>query len=231
MSLIVALDYPDLENCKKLLAELKGLIKIYKVGSELFTAHGWEAVDLVQNSGAEVFLDLKLHDIPTTVAKTSRVIARRGVFMFNVHSLGGLTMMREARRAVDQECGSKRKPILLGVTVLTSHEEKNLSEELGITRPLREQVLALASLVKKAGLDGVVTSPEETRFLRAQFGKDFVIVTPGIRPAGSNLNDQARSLGPRQALEEGASFLVIGRPITAAPSPAQATREILQSLT
>lgn len=230
MSLIVALDYSDLESCKKLLGQLRGLVKIYKVGSELFTAHGWQAVDLVKASGAEVFLDLKLHDIPTTVAKTSRVIARRGVFMFNVHSLGGLKMMREARLAVDQECSNKRKPITLGVTILTSHEEKNLSEELGITRPLRAEVLSLAGLVKEAGLDGVVASPEETQSLRSKFGKGFVIVTPGMRPAGSDPNDQSRCLEPRQALEQGADYLVVGRPITAAPDPKQATRDILQSL-
>ena len=230
LSLIVALDYSDLASCRKLLEELRGLVKIYKIGSELFTAHGWQAVELVKKSGAEVFLDLKLHDIPTTVARTSRVIARHGVLMFNVHSLGGLQMMRAARSAVEEECRNSRKPILLGVTILTSLEENVLSQELGITRPLRDEVVSLAGLVKEAGLDGVVASPEEIEILRTKFGKEFVIVTPGIRPADSDANDQRRSLTPREAVERGASYLVVGRPITAAPSPQQATREILQSL-
>ena len=230
MSLIVALDYSDLESCRKLLEELRGLVKIYKVGSELFTAHGWEAVELVQKSGAGVFLDLKLHDIPTTVAKTARVIARRNIFMFNVHALGGLQMMKEARRAVDEECRDSRKPMILGVTILTSLEEKVLSQELGITRPLQEEVLALANLAKEAGLDGVVASPEETELLRSKFGKDFVILTPGVRPAGSDPNDQRRSLTPEEALRSGASYLVVGRPITAAQDPKQAASQILHSL-
>ena len=230
MSLIVALDYSDLESCQRLLKELKGLVKIFKIGSELFTAHGWSAVDIVQKSGAEVFLDLKLHDIPTTVAKTSRVIARRGIFMFNVHALGGLQMMDAARNAVDEECRTVRKPVILGVTVLTSLDEKILSREIGITRPIRDEVMSLAELAKEAGLDGVVASPEETEMLRMKLGREFVIVTPGIRPAGSEAHDQRRSLTPRKALERGASYLVIGRPITEAPSPGQAARDILQSL-
>ena len=230
MSLIVALDFPNLEACEKLIGELDGLVSIYKIGSELFTAHGWRAVDLVEKSGGKVFLDLKLHDIPTTVARTSAVIAQRGVFMFNVHTLGGLEMMREARKAVDQNSRAGKKPFLLGVTILTSHSERSLSGELGIERPLKEEVLALARLAKQAGLDGVVSSPEETEFLRKEYGKDFILVTPGVRPSGSPVDDQARSLTPREALRRGAHYLVIGRPITQAPRPREAAQQILHSL-
>lgn len=230
MSLIVALDFPDLEPCRELLKELKGLVKIYKIGTELFTAHSWKSVELVKEAGVEVFLDLKLHDIPTTVAKTSRVIAERGVLMFNVHALGGLEMMCQARKAVDETSQKNRKPLLLGVTILTSLDEIALSKELGIQRSLKEEVLTLARLAKEAGLDGVISSPEETAMLRKEFGKKFVLVTPGIRPAGTASNDQQRCLTPKEAIQQGADYLVIGRPVTAATHPRQAVQQILQSL-
>jgi orotidine-5'-phosphate decarboxylase len=230
LSLIVALDFPELEPCRKLLSELGDLVKIYKIGTELFTAHGWEAVELVHQAGAKVFLDLKLHDIPTTVAKTARVIARRGIFMFNVHTLGGLQMMRETRRAVDEECKTGKKPLLLGVTILTSHEEKALERELGIKRPLKEEVMSLARLAREAGLDGVIASPGEAELLRKELGKGFLLVTPGIRPAESAQDDQKRALTPQEALRRGADYLVVGRPITGASDPRQAVQHILQSL-
>jgi len=230
MPVIVALDYPELRPCRELIQKLKGLIKIYKIGTELFTAQGWEAVELVQKSGAEVFLDLKLHDIPATVARTSRVIAERGVWMFNVHASGGFEMMRQTKVAVDEKRGRGAKPLVMAVTILTSLEEKVLKEELSIRHSLRDQVMALAHLAKKAGLDGVICSPEETESLRREFGKNFMLVTPGIRPVGSDSNDQKRSLTPKEALQKGANYLVIGRPITAAPDPCQAARQILHSL-
>lgn len=230
MSLIVALDSPDLESSRKILESLQGLVKIYKVGSELFTAEGWRAVDLVESFGGQVFLDLKLHDIPTTVAKTCRVIAKRGIFMFNLHTLGSLEMMSEARKAVEEESRGQRRPLLIGVTILTSLEERTLSQELGIHRPLQEEVLELARLAKRAGLDGVVSSPEEVPFLRKQLGEGFILVTPGIRPPGSETHDQRRSLSPRESLERGADYLVVGRPITASPNPREAASQILQSL-
>lgn len=227
--LIVALDFPGLEPCQKLLKELEGLVKIYKIGSELFTAEGWRAVELVEKFGGKVFLDLKLHDIPTTVAKSCRVIAKRGVFMFNVHALGGLEMMKEARKAVD-EMGEGRKPLLVAVTILTSLEEEKIRDELGIARALQDEVLTLAQLAKKARLDGVVCSPEEAGLLRRELGKGFLLVTPGIRPAPDESYDQRRSLTPREALQQGANYLVVGRPITANPHPREAASQILQSL-
>ena len=150
--------------------------------------------------------------------------------MFNVHALGGLEMMREARKAAEEGAKGKRRPLLLGVTVLTSLDEAVLSKELGIKRSLQEEVLALARLAKEAGLDGVVSSPEETALLRRELGKDFLLVTPGIRPAGSDPNDQRRSLTPHEAVSRGANYLVVGRPVTAAPRPREVAREILQSL-
>jgi len=216
--LIVALDFPDLDPCRKLLKELEGLVSIYKIGSELFTARGWEAVELVHRSGARVFLDLKLHDIPTTVAKTSSVIAKRGVFMFNLHALGGMEMMRAARKAVDESASGKTKPLVLAVTILTSLEAK------------AEEVLSLARRAREAGLDGVVSSPKELSILRRELGNDFILVTPGIRPEGSPSDDQVRSLTPREAMKLGSSYLVVGRPVTASAHPRRAASEILQSL-
>ncbi len=228
MSLIVALDYPDLKSCEDLIQKLEGLVKIYKIGSELFTAEGWKSVDRVKKYGGEVFLDLKLHDIPTTVARTARVIAEKEVFMFNVHALGGLEMMREARKAVEES--KKPRPLLVGVTLLTHLEEKTLSRELGIQKGLREEVLALARLAKEAGLDGVVSSPQETEFLRKEMGEEFVLVTPGVRPAGGERHEQRRSLTPQEAIQRGADYLVIGRPITEASDPKRVTQEILASI-
>lgn len=228
--LIVALDFPSLEPCRKLLQELEGLVSIYKIGSELFTVQGWKAVELVEKFGGKVFLDLKLHDIPTTVARTSRVIAERGVFMFNVHALGGLEMMREARKARDDQSEFGAKPLLVAVTLLTSLEEKMLSKELGITRNVQEEVLSLAKLAQEAGLDGVVCSPKETLMLRRQLGNDFILVTPGVRSPKDKADDQRRCLTPRKALERGANYLVVGRPITLAEDPRKAAKEVLQSL-
>lgn len=227
--LIVALDFADLGPCRELLRKLKGLVKIYKIGSELFTAHGWKAVELVQESGAKVFLDLKLHDIPTTAARTSRVITKRGVFMFNIHALGGFEMMEEVRKAVEEAARGRRKPLLLAVTILTSHDRKTLARELGIRRPLQTEVLALARLAKKAGLDGVISSPEEIPLLRRELGKEFVLVTPGIRPVGADAQDQRRSLTPAEALRGGADYLVVGRPVTQAKDPRSVVRGITAS--
>jgi len=229
-SLIVALDFPDLGSARKLVKKLQGLVQIYKIGSEFFTAHGWEAVELVHRGGGKVFLDLKLHDIPTTVARTARVIASRGIFMFNVHASGGLEMMKQAKTAVDEISPKGVKPLLVAVTVLTSLEEKILARELGIQRSLREQVLALARLARSAGLDGVVCSPEETEFLRKELGKKFILVTPGVRPAGSAKDDQSRVTTPEEAMKRGANYLVVGRPVTAASDPRAAASQILHSL-
>lgn len=229
--IIVALDYPDLKPVKKLLSELKGLISFYKIGFELFTAHGWKAVELVKKSGAKVFLDLKLHDIPNTVSKTAVVICDHEVDMLNVHALGGFEMMRKTAEAVGEQSRDKKtRPLLIAVTVLTSHSQETLTHELGIVKALEDQVLTLAKLAKNAGFSGVVSSPQEIVMLRREFKKDFLIVTPGIRPAGADTQDQKRVFTPKEALQAGANYLVIGRPINAAPHPRQAALDILQSL-
>lgn len=229
--LIVALDTPSLDVARKLVRDLKGLVSFYKIGFELFTAHGWAALDLVRQAGGRVFLDLKLHDIPTTVAKTAAVFCEHEVEMFNVHALGGLEMMKTTRQMVEERLKTgKRKPILLGVTILTSHTEAILSKELGIERKLNDEVLTLAKLVKTAGLDGVVSSPQEIALLRKEFPSNFLIVTPGVRPSGSAKGDQKRTFTPKEAQEAGADYLVVGRPITAASNPRKEALSILKSI-
>lgn len=230
--LIVALDTPCLVEAEKLLKALQGRVGFYKIGFELFIAHGWQAVDLVRRYGGRVFLDLKLHDIPNTVAKAVSAVAEHGVDILNVHALGGFDMMFKAREIA--EAASRRvrtkRPLLLGVTILTSHNQETLSRELGIAKNLEAEVLDLARLVKKAGLDGVVCSPHEAAMIRSEFSSSFLIVTPGVRPQGSAQDDQKRIFTPKQALAAGANYLVIGRPVTAAPDPVAAAESILAEI-
>lgn len=229
--LIVALDTASLEVAEELLKDLQGVVSFYKVGFELFTAHGWKAVKLVQKYGGKVFLDLKLHDIPNTVAKTISVVCKYKVDIVNVHAQGGLEMMKKVREAVDQAIpAGKPRPLVIAVTVLTSLTDTILSQELGISRDLEDQVLELAKLVKKAGLDGVVSSPQEITLLRNEFPKNFIIVTPGVRPKGSDQGDQKRVCQPKEAIKAGADYIVVGRPITAAPNPKEAALEILRGI-
>lgn len=229
---IVALDTPSMDFTRKLVKSLGGLIRYYKIGFELFTAHGWKAVELVKKQGANVFLDLKLHDIPNTVSRAAAVIAEYEVDMFNVHASGGLEMMTAARKIVEERItlGGKKKPVMLGVTVLTSHTQQTLKEDLGTERKLEDQVVHLAKLVKKAGLNGVVSSPREVTLLRKEFKSDFLIVTPGIRAAGQAAGDQKRTFSAREALEAGSDYIVVGRPITGANDPAGAAKELLATL-
>ncbi len=228
---IVALDTPRLEEAKKLLTELQGVITFYKIGLELFSAHGWKAVELVRQFGGRIFLDLKLHDIPTTVAKTAAVICEHEIDMFNVHALGGFEMMKKTAETVDACVKTgKKKPIILAVTILTSHTEEDLSRDLGIQKGLKDEVISLARLAHKAGLNGVVCSPQEIALVRQELPKDFTLVTPGVRPLESDKNDQKRTLTPQEALQAGADYLVIGRPITAAADPRAQALAILSSL-
>ncbi len=230
-SIIIALDTPTLEGAQKLLKELQGVISFYKIGFEFFTAHGWKAVELVKKSGAKVFLDLKLHDIPNTAAKTAAVICDHDVDMFNVHALGGLEMMKEVRKTVDEKTKSKKqKPVVVAVTILTSHSPESLSRELNISKSLQDQVLHLAALSHQAGLEGVVCSPQEAALLRKKFPEPFCLVTPGVRPEGSERGDQKRTLTPSEALRAGVDYMVIGRPITGANDPHKAVLSILESL-
>lgn len=230
--LIVALDVPDLAGAEEVINRLNGLVKIFKVGLGLFTLYGPEAVNLVQKKGAKVFLDLKFHDIPNTVANSVRSAARLGVFMANVHTLGGVEMMRQAVYAADDEAKKLRldRPKILGVTILTSMDKTDINE-IGIDRDLEEQVLYLSKTAKESGLDGVVASPEEVSAIRKNLGKDFIIVTPGIRPAwAKGKGDQKRIMTPKEAIEAGADYIVVGRPIIEAKDPLSAAEKIVEEI-
>jgi len=229
--LIVALDAPTLNVAEQWLVELKGVVHFYKVGLELFTAHGWKAVNLVKNYGGRVFLDLKLHDIPNTVSRTLASVCEHEVDIVNVHALGGFEMMKMAGEALEKySSGHPKKPKLIAVTILTSHDQKALSRELCVRGSVKDEVLHLAGLAKKAGLDGIVCSPEETSWVRKKLKDDFLIVTPGIRPVGADKGDQKRIYTPEKAMKAGSDYVVIGRPITQAPNPREVALEILDAM-
>ena len=216
--IIVALDYPDQEPALQLVNQLSPELCRLKIGKELFTAAGPRLIETVQDKGFEVFLDLKFHDIPNTVAKACEAAARLGVWMVNVHALGGKKMMQAACEAVAK---FDKPPRLIAVTILTSMDEQDLAE-IGLRGSPEENVISLARLAKASGLDGVVCSPKEVNQLRQQLGEEFCLVTPGVRPQGADQDDQKRTMTPKQALRSGASYLVIGRPITKADDPLQA---------
>ena len=219
---IVALDYAEAQSAKALVSKLSPTHCRLKVGLELFTAAGPALVDHLVGKGFDVFLDLKFHDIPNTVARACERAAQMGVWMLNVHTLGGAAMLRAARDGVER---SSRHPLLVGVTVLTSHSEGEL-QQLGMTDGVDAQVERLAALAQGAGLDGVVCSAREAARLRNRFGAGFCLVTPGIRPSGTATQDQSRVMTPRAAVESGADFLVVGRPITQGADPVAALATI-----
>ena len=220
---IVALDFPDAHAAQTFAERLSPAHCRLKVGMELFTAAGPKVVENLVSRGFDVFLDLKYHDIPTTVARACTQAASLGVWMLNVHVLGGKKMLLAAREAVDRFA---RRPLLIGVTLLTSHGADDIAD-LGWERDgVAHHVERLAGLAEAAGLDGVVCSPQETAQLRRRFGKDFLLVTPGVRPAGAVTDDQIRTRTPAAAVAEGSDYLVIGRPITRAPDPVSALAAI-----
>jgi orotidine-5'-phosphate decarboxylase len=229
--IIVALDTGSREHALETARALRGTVGLFKVGLELYTASGPSVVKDLKGLGAEVFLDLKFHDIPNTVARAVGEGARLGVALMDLHLSGGSAMIRRAVDEMGAVCDLHRirRPALLGITVLTSLGPGDLAG-LGISRGPEEQVLALAELGREAGLDGVVASARELPALRKRFGPEWILVTPGIRPEGSPPDDQVRTLTPREAMEAGADYLVIGRPITGAADPVAAAREILRSL-
>lgn len=229
--LIVALDVSNLKEAKILVQTLSPVVKIFKIGKELFTACGPSVVEMVQASNAKVFLDLKFHDIPNTVAGACAAATRLKVFMLNVHASGGSKMMEAAAKSVDQvsaELGLA-KPCLLGVTVLTSMNESDLIE-VGVEKKVSDQVEHLARLAKKSALSGVVASPHEIELIRKVAGKDFVIVTPGVRPLWAASGDQKRVMTPSEAIQKGANFIVVGRPITQSKDPLAAAEKILEEI-
>ena len=226
--IIVALDFPESGAALQLADVLDPQKCRVKVGKELFTSAGPAVVEALQVKGFEVFLDLKFHDIPNTTASAVRAAAELGVWMVNVHAGGGRRMMEACREILERRPGGGR-PLLTAVTILTSLEQEDL-QEVGIDIEPMVQVQRLARLTQDCGLDGVVCSAREAKALRGALGEDFLLVTPGIRPADSSADDQKRIVTPAQALENGSSHLVIGRPITRAHDPAQALDEIIASL-
>ena len=226
---IVALDFDDLTSVKNLVKRLSPSLCRLKIGKELFTVCGPQVVECVQNEGFDVFLDLKFHDIPATTAKACKAAARLGVWMVNVHTLGGKSMLEASREAVDSAGEVDRRTKLIGVTILTSHNQAEI-EGIGLTSSIDDQVNLLAKMAFNSGLDGVVCSAQETVNLRSEFGSDFLLVTPGIRPVGVALNDQKRAVTPVDAMQNGSSYLVIGRPITQASDPIQVLKEINASI-
>ena len=231
--LIVALDVATMDEAAALLDRLQGVVGAWKIGSQLFTACGPSAVELVQKRGGAVFLDLKFHDIPNTVAGAVREATRMGVFMLNVHASGGSPMLKAAAEAARQATRefSVARPLCLAVTVLTSLDRALLQRELNVPLSVEGHVLHLAGLAKAAGLDGSVCSPQEIRAVRNALGREWVIVTPGVRPAGSEAGDQARVATPEAAIRAGADYIVVGRPITSAPDPKAAATAILEAMT
>ncbi len=218
---ILALDFPALAPAKDIVRRVAPHLAAVKVGNQLFTAEGPSAVAAMREMGLQVFLDLKYHDIPNTVAQAVASASKLGVWMVNLHASGGAEMMRAAAAVAG-------RPIVLGVTVLTSLDEAMLQSTLGTTRTLRDQVTHLAREAQAAGLDGVVASPQEIREIREACGTRFLVVTPGVRPVDTAHGDQKRVLTPGEAIGAGADYVVIGRPILAAPDPLEAARKIVE---
>ena len=230
--LLVALDVDSLEDAATLLERLRGVITGCKIGSQLFTAAGPAAVELARKRAVRAFLDLKFHDIPNTVAGAVREATRLGVFMLTIHASGGVAMMRAAAESARKAAGEFRvpRPLVVGVTVLTSLDRRALDGEIGVASTVERHVVHLADRAREAGLDGCVASPQETRLLRRTMGPRWVIVTPGIRPAKAG-DDQVRVATPAAAAADGADYLVVGRPITEATDPTAAAQAILADLT
>ena len=227
---IVALDVKTKTEALSLISQLPEAV-IFKVGLELFTSEGPSLVRDIQERGKKVFLDLKLHDIPNTVAEAIRAGVRHGAALMTIHAAGGAEMMAAAAAAASEESAKRGapRPLLLGVTVLTSLKDEQLLQ-VGMSVPTSGQVLRLARLAAASGMDGVISSPQEIELLRRETARGFLIVTPGIRPAWASADDQKRIMTPGQALSLGADYLVIGRPVTRADSPPQAFQRIVAEL-
>ena len=229
--IIFALDVKHFHEALHWVTLLKDRVGIFKVGKQLFTHSGPKVIDMICQKGQKVFLDLKYHDIPNTVAKAGEEATKHQVAMFNLHALGGFEMMRktvEASRAISKSLNLSR-PIILAVTILTSMDEEGL-KEVGIQGPLIDEVGRLSLLAQKSEVDGVVASPQEIAIIRQRCGKRFLIVTPGIRHPSDKKDDQKRTLTPREAIEAGADYLVIGRPIKQAKDPIEAVQRIVEDI-
>jgi len=226
---IIALDYADAKSALDFVAQLDPKLCKLKVGKELFTTAGPQLVEKLVAKDFKVFLDLKFHDIPNTVAKACEAASKLGVWMLNVHASGGSAMMQAALEGTDKGKQTNTRPYLIAVTVLTSMNQQTL-QEIGVHTDIAQHVLNLALLTEKSGLDGVVCSALEAELLRQKVAKSFLLVTPGIRPAAASKDDQTRIVTPTQALNLGANYLVIGRPITQAQDPLVALTAIHQEI-
>ncbi len=227
--IIVALDVTSTEAATSLVRELSGSVGAYKIGLELFNSTGLAIFDAIKAAAptANIFYDAKFHDIPNTVAGAVKAAVVNGVWMVNVHASGGRAMMAAAVAAASQ---AEMKPLVIAVTILTSLDDNDLNNDLGIVRSATEQVVALALLAKDSGCDGVVCSPHEIEAIKKACGSDFLVVTPGVRPAGAAVGDQKRVMTPGEAVKRGADYIVVGRPITSSPNPAESARAILAEI-
>ncbi|MBY9076994.1 orotidine-5'-phosphate decarboxylase [Paenibacillus sp. HN-1] len=231
--LMIPLDYPDAAQAREMIGKLRGIPCYMKVGMQLFYAAGPDFVRELKENGYSVFLDVKMHDIPNTVKGGAQSVTALGVDMFNVHAAGGSAMMKAALEGVELATAQNpalKRPLVIAVTQLTSTSQAVMNDEIGIPGEVPDTVVRYAQLAAAAGLDGVVASPQEAAAISAACGSGFRTVTPGIRPSGSSLDDQSRVMTPGQAIRQGSHFLVVGRPITAAPDPRQAAENIIKEM-
>lgn len=230
--LIIALDVDTAGEAEALVSRLQDHVGLFKVGMQLFNSEGPDIIKRIHRLGGRVFLDLKLHDIPNTVGQAAAVLTRLGVFMFNVHTAGGSEMMRKAAAGAVRAAGEAgvSLPLVIGVTVLTSINQAIMENEIGIPGGIQDQVVKWAKLAKESGLNGVVASPKEITAIREACGPEFVIITPGVRPEWAAVNDQKRVMTPKEAVKAGASYLVVGRPITGAANPVEAAKMIVSEM-
>lgn len=230
--LIVALDVSTRDQAFELVKQLDGEVGAFKIGMQLYNSEGPDIVRDIQRIGGKVFVDLKFHDIPNTVGQTSRVMVRREAFMFTLHASGGFKMLKAAADSCADEAALLKvdKPLLLAVTVLTSISQDAFNNEIGLSGTIEQQVTKWAALAKQAGIDGVVCSPWEISAIRHACGENLLIVTPGVRPAWAAKGDQERIMTPKEAIARGASYLVVGRPITAHTNPVEAVKMIVAEM-
>jgi orotidine-5'-phosphate decarboxylase len=228
--LIIALDVDSYEKASELVDRLSPVVDIFKVGIAPFTDFGEKIIDKLHKTNKKIFLDLKYHDIPNTVKNAAAAAAKKGIFMMNFHCLGGKKMLEAAVKGAEEAAGGKRKrPILLGVTVLTSMDDGDLGK-IGMAGSVKEKVMEFAKLALEAGLDGVVGSAEETAGIKKLCGKDFIVVTPGIRPLWSESGDQKRVVSPSEAVANGSDYIVVGRPVIEADDPRETVAKIIEEM-
>ena len=230
--IIIALDFDNISKSVETIQELGSYVEIYKVGLQLFCAEGLKVLNLLTNLNKQIFFDCKLHDIPNTAARASEALVAHGVTFFNVHTLGGYKMMNACVQSANKIASDNGllSPIILGVTLLTSIDQEILSKELDIKCDITNYIVRLAMLAKEAGLSGVVASAKEVNEIKKHCGKDFIVLTPGIRPLWSASNDQERIVTPRDAIKAGADYLVIGRPVTCSNDPVKAINLIIDEV-